>query len=56
MEIRVSERREDIGDSFPGAAWPGEIRYVLMKMRLPAREVLGESPRFTQGFRDRGCA
>jgi len=53
MEIRVIERRADIGDSFPGAAWPGEIRYVPTKMRLGAREVLGEFPPFPQEFRDR---
>ncbi len=53
MEIRVSERRADIGDSFPGAAWPGEIRYVPTKMRLRVREVLGEFPPFPQELRDR---
>jgi len=53
MQIRVSERRADIGDSFPGAAWPGEIRYVPTKMRLPPREVLREIRRFPQEFRDR---
>jgi hypothetical protein len=29
-ETTASARKEDIGDSFPGAAWPGEFRYVLL--------------------------
>jgi len=45
--------RVDIGVSFSGAAWPGELRYgSLWKMRREAREVLGDfrpSPQDSRG-------